>query len=699
MAVRGPRGATYADDVIESLTMLKGTSSKLELLDRTATAMDDMVKFLPKSVTDAEKAYINSMKDFMTIIADDLQFNNETVENLVKGVNDNKADFIAGPNATAIRPYPILSTLLDELREMRQVVNAIDTSIDVFDDYSTRDAEAAVKYSNFSSSSITGLGDTLSNSKRRLVDAYSITLEAMTYHGYSRANVEVKLVGYVGGKADIPVRDQSTGIMLPNPFDSFVRGANSNELIQALHKSTDLEIVAADDGAKLREFQALFETPPRYGETLLDYFSGIYDDIGFATGVTFVAKLDRLIQAQVDALYKKYQRRSKLGQAQKLLKADTFALLEATGKGISATFKGTGKAIGATAGAFIGGAAGAGVGTAQQAFPVARDLTTATAQALTGTALTIGGIVEAAGGAVFGTGQMVKGTFMGVGGATGIAARDTLIGAGYATGGFIKGSLKTAGGLMAALGGFLLGTGVTVLGVTASLGVSAGLATALYFKKRRELYKQIREDPVFIQNAIDTATAKQQAKLDEMNLAQSERERRALQLEADLLFLGAQRLKYAQKAAEAEQRANEAAAAAAEAALDTIETEIAALALTMEAEGMIREDEAAQRAFEREQGRLDREEERVIAEQERQAARSLRADTVADLQIDLKALNRKKISFENDHFGKDLQQALTPEMRRKYGGNTRQSAASRLVELENEIAAKKQEIRRLQGRP
>ena len=556
------------------------------------------------------------MKDFMTIIADDLQFNNERVEDLVKGINDNKADFIVGPNATAIRPYPILSTLLDELSEMRQVVDAIDTSIDVFDEYSTRDAEAAVKYSNFSSNSVTGLGDTLSNSKNKLVDAYALTLEAMAFHGLSRASVEAKLDSFVGGKDDIPVMDQSTGIEAPNPFDSFVRGANSNVLVQALHKSTDLEIVGLSPGAQLREFRALFETPPRYGEALLDFFSDIYDDIGFATGPTFTAKVERLIQAEVDALYKKYQRRSKLGQAQKLLKADTFALLDATGRGVKATFKGLGTAAGATVGAFGGAAAGTAVAASQQAFPVARDLTTAAAQTLTGTALTIGGIVEAAGGAVFGTGQMVKGTFLGVAGATGIAARDTLIGAGYATGGFIKGALKAAGGALAALGGFLLGTGITVLGIAASLGVSSVLATALYFKKRREIYKKIREDPVFIQNAIDTATAKQQAKLDEMNLAQSERERRALQLEADLLFLGAQRLKYAQKAAEAEQRANEAAAAAAEAALDTIETEIAALALTMQAEGMLREEEATQRAFEREQGRLDREEERVIAEQE-----------------------------------------------------------------------------------
>lgn len=671
------RGATPADDVIESLTMLKGTTSKLNLLDRTATAMDDMVKFLPDSTTTAEKAYITSMKDFMTIIGDNIQFNNERIEDLVKGINNNKADFEVGPNATQIRPYPILSTLLDELNEMRQVVAAIDTSVDVFDDYSTRDAEAPVKYSNFASSSTTALGDTLSNTKRMLVDAYSITLEAMVFHGLGRADAEAVLDGHVSGKADIPIMDQSTGIMKPNPFDSFVRGANSNVLVQALHKSTDLEIVALAPGPKLKEFQALFEVAPRYGEVLLDFFSEIYDDVGFANAPIFNAKRDRLIKAQVDALYKKYQRRSKLGQAQKLLKADTFALLKATGSGIKATFSGLGTATGATVGAF-GGAAAA---ITPSAMTAAAGLTMGAGQAIGGAAQAAGGIASTAGGAVLGSGAALGGTLLGTG-----------VGLG-------KGGYKAIKGGLIALGTALSDAAINAASIAGSLGISAVAATDLYFRKRRALKEKVLNDPDFGQNAIDIAVAKQQAKLDKLNLAQSERERRGLQLEADLLFLGARRMKLIQQAAEAEQRANEAALAAAEAELTNTEVEIAQLALTMQAEGMLREEEAAQRAFEREQGRLDREEERVMAEQERQAARSLRADTVADLQIDLKALNRKKISFENDHFGKNLKQTLTPEMRRKYGGGTRQTAANRLQELENEIATKKQEIRKLQGRP
>ena len=167
---------TPADDTIKSLTAVKTTGGKLELLDRTATAMDDIAKFLPKSVTPAEKNYIKSLVKFMTIIADDLQFNNEAVEKLVKEINDNKADY----NAGNIRPYPApLSTLFDELTEMRQVVEAIDASITEFDDYSTRDAEAPTKYPNFSKSAITGFGDQLSYLKMELLDTYTIALQAL----------------------------------------------------------------------------------------------------------------------------------------------------------------------------------------------------------------------------------------------------------------------------------------------------------------------------------------------------------------------------------------------------------------------------------------------------------------------------------------------------------------------------------------
>lgn len=692
MTNRAARGATKADDVIESLTALKGSVAKLELLDRTASSMDDMIKFLPKSVTNAEKAYITSMKSFMTIIADDIQFNAETIGKLVKGINDNKAAFMDG-GAAAIQPYPVLSTLLDELKEMRQVVAALDNTIDEYDKYSTRDAEAPIKYSNFASSNITSVGDRLSVTKKVLVEAYSATLEAMVNSGLGRADAERVLDSYVGGKADIPIMDQSTGIMQQNPFDSFVRGADSNLLVQALHKSTDLEIVGGSPGARLREFQALFENAPRYGEELLDFFSEIYNDIGFATKTVFTDKRDRTIKAQVDALYKKYQRRSKLGQAQKLLKADTFALLKATGAGAKATFSGLGTVAGGTVGAFGGAAAGA----ATQAFPVARDLTVAGTQAATGAALAAGGVIEAAGGAVFGSGQALGQAMIGAGAGAGVAARDFLIGAGYAAGGFTKGTLKAAGGAAAALGGFLLSTGITVFGVAASLSISAVAATALYFKKRREIYKIIRDDPAFIQNQIDIATAKQQAKLSEMNLAQTERERRALKLEADLLSLGARRLRLLQTAAEAEQMKNEAAAANAEAELDLLETEIAAKALRMKEAQIIRSDEI-------EQARLDSEEAIMLGEQSRKFDAMERRVEIEELTTDLKNLEKDRRNFLSglktptpEGALKDKKQ-MTGQFANRWASYQGQRVSERFTEFENDIAQTRQRIKDLKQR-
>lgn len=784
MTGAAPRGATPADDVIESLTMLRGTSSKLEVLDRTTTAMDDMVKFLPKSVTRAEKAYINSMKDFMTIIADDLQFNNERVEDLVKGINDNKADFSLGPNATAIRPYPILSTLLDELSEMRQVVDAIDTSIDVFDEYSTRDAEAAVKYSNFSSSSVTVLGDTLSNSKNKLVDAYALTLEAMDFHGLSRATVEAKLDSFVGGKADIPVMDQSTGIMAPNPFDSFVRGANSNVLVQALHKSTDLEIVGLSPGAKLREFRALFETPPRYGEALLDFFSDIYDDIGFATGPTFNAKVERLIQAQVDALYKKYQRRSKLGQAQKLLKADTFALLDATGRGVKATFKGLGTAAGAT------------FGVAATAVPAAMSAaggaTLGAGRALGGAAQAAGGIAATAGGAVLGSGTALGGTLAGTGAAlggaalgTGLTAGGAALGAGAATGGALLASGGTALGTGAALGGGLVGAGtalageairaggiaagaaigaggealgagigrggaalgvglekagaaiasgllfsgeairagalagsaaaaagigrgITILGFSSALALNAASTAYMLMKTRRQVKEEARTSPQAVQAQIDlieAARRNKEAKLIEKEtdrrVAITRKEEQALQMEVNMLDLGARRLRLLQIQAKAEANAARSDAEAAEARRAEAELNVIEERLELEAQRYANEYDRERRAFEREQARLDREEARVLEQQGREAARALRVQRMQDLEVSLRALETDRRSFLSGANGESAalknKKPMKGEFAAVWAQYPGQKVSERLVAFDNDIASVRSNLKKLKG--
>ena len=775
------RGATPADDVIESLTMLKGTTSKLSLLDRTATAMDDMVKFLPDSTTTAEKAYITSMKDFMTIIGDNIQFNNERIEVLVKGINKNKTDFEVGPDDTQIRPFPILSTLLDELNEMRQVVAALDTSVDVFDDYSTRDAEATVKYSNFASSSTTDLGDTLSNTKRMLVDAYSVTLEAMEFHGLGRADAKKVLLGHVSGKTNIPIMDQSNGTRQPNPFDSFVRGANSNVLVQALHKSADLEIVGLAPGPKLKEFQALFEVAPRYGEVLLDFFSEIYDDVGFAKAPIFEAKRDRVIKAQVDALYKKYQQRSKLGQAQKLLKADTFALLKATGSGIKATFSGLGTATGATVGAF-GGAAAA---IAPSAMTAAAGLTMGAGQAIGGAAQAAGGIASTAGGAVLGTGAQLGGALAGTGAAlggaalgtgaalggaalgTGLAAGGTALGTGAATGGAaigagsaLAGEAIRAGGIAAgaaigaggealgagigrggaALGiglekagaaiatGLLfsgeaikagalagsaaaaagIGKGITILGFSSALALNAASTTYMLMKTRRQVKEEARTSPQAVQAQIDLIEASRrnkEAKLIEKEtdrrVAITRKEEQALQMEVNMLDLGARRLRLLQIQAKAEANAARSDAEAAEARRVEAELNVIEERLELEAQRYADEYDRERRAFEREQARLDREEARVLEQQGREAARALRVQRMQDLEVSLRALETDRKSFLSGANGETAalknKKPMKGEFAAVWAQYPGQKVSERLVAFDNDIASVRNNLKKLKG--
>jgi hypothetical protein len=615
-----------AADVVGALTVVKGTSDKLDLLDKTATAMDDFMKFLPANITKKERRYVSAIKDFMICIADDLYFDSETIGDLTTEAKDLDTPTSYGKR----RAFTILSGVITELKEMADVVKALDETIKPYEDYSASSVDSATRYSNSAKIDMARPGKPYSHLKKQLVKAHTKLLQAVSSLCGSTTDTENVLKNLVNSKTNIPVRQLSSGAFQPNPFESFVRSRESSVLVQALHKAGNLSINSKKD------YEDLFEGQVAYGRVLLDFYAEMADEAGFANEATFYRQRNKMLESLINGLYKKYEGRTKAGNATKLLARDTFQLIKASGKG--AVF-GTGALVGGTVGAAVGGTV---LGAS-----AAKEVTTAGLGAMAGTGLTVAGAVIGAGSAI---------------------------------------------------GAYLISGGITAAGLAGSLGISAVVSTHTFFKKRREIYKKIREDPAFIQNAIDTATAKQQAKLSEMSLAQNERERRGLQLEADLLFLGAQRLRSAQKAAEAELRANKAAAAAAEVELDTIETEIATLTLTMQAEGMLREEKAAERAFEREEERLNREEERVIAEQKRQEARSLRDDTVADLKIDLKALNRKKALFENDHRGKNLNLPLTPEMRRKHGGVPGQTAANRLTELTNEIAGKKQEIAKLQGR-
>ena len=86
----------FSVDILLALSDVKASSEQLDLLDGMATAMDDFMKFLPKSVTKTERAYVSAMKSFMTLIGDDLQFTPEAVESLIKEIKRNSEDIDTG---------------------------------------------------------------------------------------------------------------------------------------------------------------------------------------------------------------------------------------------------------------------------------------------------------------------------------------------------------------------------------------------------------------------------------------------------------------------------------------------------------------------------------------------------------------------------------------------------------------------------
>lgn len=342
---RGSSG-TYHASLIQQLEAVKGTSSKIELLDNMATAMDDFMKYLPKEVTKVERAYVSKIKDFMTIIGDDLQFDEETVSGLIRDVNKNAAEIDGDGAYDKILPYPILSTLITEMNEMQDVVAALDATIEPFDKYSMASVDAGTRYSSSAGLDMTQPGS--SNLKKVLVKSYAELLIAVSSMCGTTTDSERALLNIINSKKNIPVRRLNTGVVEPNPFESFVRGRESNVLVQALHKAGDLSI--GPRGSR-RAYKDLFEGQVAYGRTLLDFFAELAEDTGFANEPSFKFSRLKSFQTLIDGLHKKYEVRAKAGNATKLLARDTFQLIKKGSKGIVKTAAATPGAIaGATAG-------------------------------------------------------------------------------------------------------------------------------------------------------------------------------------------------------------------------------------------------------------------------------------------------------------------------------------------------------------
>jgi hypothetical protein len=337
-----PGGGSPHGSIVQQLEAVKGTSSKLELLDDMATAMDDFMKYLPKEVTKVERAYVSKIKDFMTIIGDDLQFDKETVSDLISEVNKNAAGIDSGD----IEPFPVLSVLITEMNEMQDVVAALDATIKPFDKYNSASADAGTRYSSSAELDMAQPGS--SNLKKELVSAYSDLLVAVSTMCGTTTDSETVLLNIVNNKKNIPVRRLNTGILEPNPFESFVRGRESSVLVQALHKAGDLSI-----GSR-RDYKDLFEGQVAYGRTLLEFFAELSEDTGFANEAAFKFSRLKAYDTLIDGLYKKYEVKTKAGNATKLLARDTFQLIKKTGSGIKTGTMATAAGVGTTVGLGIG---------------------------------------------------------------------------------------------------------------------------------------------------------------------------------------------------------------------------------------------------------------------------------------------------------------------------------------------------------
>lgn len=623
-----------SDGIIRQLEVIKGTSAKLELLDNMATAMDDFMKFLPKEVSKVERAYVSKLKDFMTIIGDDLLFDSETVGDLISEINGDKDDI----NDKSKLPYSILACVISELREMQDVVAALDATIEPFEKYSASTVDASTRYSNSANYDRT-YGSPYSNLKKALVKAYSELLTAVGTMCGSTTDTETVLLNIVNSKKDIEVRDLSSGIMQPNPFESFVRGRDSNLLIQCLHKAGDLTIGSRSD------YETLFEQTPRYGAVLLEFFEEMAEDTATDSLARFKINRDKALKGLVDGLYKKYESRAKAGNVTKYLARGTFQLIKG---GI------------ATGGALVGATATAALGGTILGATAAKEVT------------------SAATGAVLGTGAALGGTMVG----TGLALGGAAIGGGAALGG-------AAIGAGATLGSYLISGGISAAGLAGNLAISSVVSTYAFFKTRQELKDEVMKDPATIEAYRNDLIAKTREKEAARMLAATQKEERALQLEVDMLALGAKRLQLIQL--QAKQEAKTAKTDADAAKLRATEAELNAV-----------EEEAKLKAtkLQAAQAEVKRKSEIELAKLDRKATRQERADQLNDMGITITAKKNERARFlqsfgsrqkvENDN------KLMKGELAEVYGKVT---PAQKLRSYDQEIIDLENKLRQLGGNP
>ncbi|MDB2565359.1 hypothetical protein N9X64_00420 [bacterium] len=673
--------SSSSSDQLMALTALEGSSTQLELFDKTATALDDFMKFLPKSVTKAERAYVLAMKRFMTQIGDDLRFTSETVGDLTKLVKDNAADI----DSSTKYAYPIIATLIREAKEMQDVISAFDATVEPFEEFNNRSTDAYTRYPNYPKFDPKTKADPYTYAKKNLVKMYTgllPTIEAITNASVFKDELNTK----VSAKADIPIADPHTGVIDANPFDNFVRTSHSTPLYQALANSDGLTF-----GAKKRkDYVKMFETTPMLGNELLGFYTTVSDDIGVATMIDFQATVDTHMEKIVDSLYNKYSKRAKSQKRTKVLKAGVYQMAAGTGRGL----KFTGEAIATGIGGGVGGTAR----SLKEGFDASMGIGVGSGKA-------IAGIASAAGGTVLGTGITLGGAAIGTGATLGGAAIAAGIGAGAATmataltasgilldasgavleagglaayygGKTLEGGIRSAGegigaGLQSAMdsistgvlfGGQALGLaargagvaiaagvggGITLVGVGASAATQAVATSWTLYKTRKEIKKAALLQPEVL--AAEEARVLALKRNKEAILIEKETDRRvaitrkeqvALQMEVNMLDLGAQRLRLLAIQAKAEEKAatSDAIARVTTAQSQQLEAELNAVeeSLALQAEQYALQTEQEQRAH-------------LVVMKELKAEERLKekSASIADRELDAQAELRARISSSN----------------------------------------------------
>ena len=659
-------GTNSSADQLLAIAAMEASSKEVTLLDDMATALGDFMKFLPKSVTKTERAYVLSIKRFMTQINDDLNFTSEAVEDMVKTVKDNATDIDAGTKFA----YPVLATLIREAKEMQDVIRAFDESVEPFEELNSRSTDAGMRYPNFPKYDPSTKANPYTYAKKNLVTMYADLLpvvERLTGALGLEGDLKVK----VAAKVDIPIEIPARAYLDPNPFDSFVRGKHSTPLFQALDNSDKLKF-----GSKKRKnFASMFETRPTMGHELLDLYAEIMNEVGTNNTVAWRAEADVRMENIVDSLYNSYKRRAKLNKGSRLLASDTYELAAVTGRAMKFGGKATLTGIGAAG----GGAAR----SIKEGFDATIGIGAGTGKAIGGAALAAGGLVLATGGAALGAGAVLGAATMGTAlTASGIIldASGKVLEAGgltaYYGGKTLEGGIRSAGdgigaGLQSAMtaistgvlfGGQALGVaargagvaiaagvggGITLVGVGASAATQAVATSWTLYKTRKEIKKVALLQPEVL--AAEEARVLAIKRNKEAILIEKETDRRvaitrkeqvALQMEVNMLDLGAQRLRLLAIQAKAEEKAatSDAIARVTTAQSQQLEAELNAVeeSLALQAEQYALQTEQEQKAH-------------LIVMKELQAEEKLKekSASIADRELDAEAERRARISSSN----------------------------------------------------